>query len=249
MPIYKLEPIQIDVHCHLSESVFDSDRGAVLDRAREKGIVQFWSDSCQESDWKKVERLFDQYGPEVIRPGFGIHPWFAASATDGWETRLEKQLRRIDQSVVAEIGLDKLRVGQLPWSVQIPVFEKQLTLAIRLNRPVTIHCVRCWDFLLPILKKVQPTIPLLFHAYGGSVELAGNLARQYDCRFSFGSALLRSDNRKVHAVYKFLEQKFPDRIRYESDAPFIPLIKGTRNEPAFGGVNAKPEPPSPLTSE
>lgn len=239
MPIDKLDPRQIDAHCHLSESVFDSDRDDVLDRAREKGIIQFWSDSCQESDWKKVERLFDQYGPEVIRPGFGVHPWFAASATDGWETRLEKQLRRIDQSVVAEIGLDKLRERQVPWSVQIPVFEKQLTLANRMGRPVTIHCVRSWDFLIPILKNVQPTIPLLFHAYGGSVELAGKLARQYDCRFSFGSALLSPENRKVQASYNYLQQNFPDRIQYESDAPFIPLIRGTRNEPAFGGANVK----------
>lgn len=226
-------PSQLDAHCHIQESAFDPDRDTVLARAREKGIVRFWSDSCVESDWSKLERLVEQYGAGTIRPGFGIHPWFANQTADGWESRLEAQLGRFPLAAVAEIGLDRFRTRQVPWNVQIPVFQTQLSLAARLNRPATIHCVRAWDVMAPILKQVRPRNPIVFHAFGGTKELTSQLLNLCDCRFSFSTARLHSGNPNVQNVYRFLLEQRPDRVLYESDAPFMPLIKGTRNESAF----------------
>jgi TatD DNase family protein len=105
---------------------------------------------------------------------FGIHPWFLSEQN-------HKQLLASVEDVVTnpgiiaigEAGFDRLR-GPSP-DLQRKVFEEQIAISEKLNKPVVIHCVRGWDELLSVHKKLRPNMPWLIHGFRGSVGLATQL--------------------------------------------------------------------------
>jgi TatD DNase family protein len=105
---------------------------------------------------------------------FGIHPWFLN------ENNFVQQLNNVIENVanpgiiaIGEAGFDKLR-GPLP-DLQLRVFEKQIALSEDMKKPVVIHCVRAWEELLAVRKKLKPTMPWLVHGFRGNEKLADQL--------------------------------------------------------------------------
>ncbi len=105
---------------------------------------------------------------------FGIHPWFLN------ENNYKNLISSVEYSVnhpnviaIGEAGFDKLR-GPSP-VLQRNAFEAQVTMAERQNKPVIIHCVRAWDELLAVQKKLKPQTPWMIHGFRGNIELARQL--------------------------------------------------------------------------
>jgi TatD DNase family protein len=105
---------------------------------------------------------------------FGIHPWFLN------EQNHKQLLASVENSVrhpgilaIGEAGFDRLR-GPSP-ELQRKVFEEQIGISEELKKPVVIHCVRGWDELLSVHKKLKPKMPWLIHGFRGNVELAAQL--------------------------------------------------------------------------
>jgi TatD DNase family protein len=105
---------------------------------------------------------------------FGIHPWFLN------ENNHRQLISSVKESAshasviaVGEAGFDKIRGPSL--ELQRKVFESQVYTAGEHLKPVIIHCVRAWDELLDVHKKLRPVTPWLVHGFRGSVELATQL--------------------------------------------------------------------------
>ena len=105
---------------------------------------------------------------------FGIHPWFLN------EHNHKQLLASVENSVrhpgiiaIGEAGFDRLRGPSA--ELQRKVFEEQITISEELNKPVVIHCVRGWDELLSVHKKLKPKMQWLIHGFRGNVELASQL--------------------------------------------------------------------------
>lgn len=140
----------------------------------------------------------------------GIHPWFIV------EDRIEADLNIIESKLqeanclaVGECGLDK-RI-EVPMELQQMVFEKQLLLAQKYQKPVVIHCVAAFQELIEITKKLNITVPILIHGFSKSEQLAKQLL---DNRFyiSFGKYLLR--NPELETVFRNIPN---DRFFLETD--------------------------------
>lgn len=105
---------------------------------------------------------------------FGIHPWFL---TENNHSQLilsvEKSVGFPNMIAIGEAGFDKLR-GPSP-ELQRKVFEKQIGIAEEHKKPVIIHCVKAWDELLSVRKKLKPTTPWMIHGFRGNAELANQL--------------------------------------------------------------------------
>jgi len=105
---------------------------------------------------------------------FGIHPWFLNE--NNFNQQL-KSVRRIAGSpgilAIGEAGFDKLRGPSIV--LQRKVFEEQIILSEDLKKPVIIHCVRAWEELLSVQKKLKPRMKWLIHGFRGNVELATQL--------------------------------------------------------------------------
>jgi TatD DNase family protein len=128
----------------------------------------------------------------------GIHPWFIVE--ERIETDLaiiESKLQEANCLAVGECGLDK-RI-EVPMELQQMVFEKQLLLAQKYQKPVVIHCVAAFQELIQTIKKLKITVPILIHGFSKSEQLAKQLLDN-GFYISFGKYLLL--NPELEAVFK-----------------------------------------------
>lgn len=137
-------------------------------------------------------------------------------------------------AVIGEIGLDRLQAG-LEREAQEAVFREQLALATRLGRPVMIHCLKAWGWLLEVLRDAgPPPAGFLVHGYGGAADLLPELTA-LGGYFSFGGTVLDPARRRARAALLAVPH---DRLLIETDAPAMPPPEAYRapgteyNEPA-----------------
>lgn len=116
---------------------------------------------------------------------------------------------------------------------QIETFEKQIELALKLNKPLMIHCREAHNKTIEILKKYKPK-------YGNKLRgdihfFTGNLeqSKQYfDLDFSISFTGVITFTRDYDEIIK----KSPlERIMIETDSPYVTPVpyRGKRNEPIF----------------
>ena len=127
---------------------------------------------------------------ENLRPNLkysiGIHPAFISEKT--LESELEivkKYAAKSNVIAIGEIGLDKNSKVHL--YIQRKVFIQQLEMAERLNKPVIIHCVKCFSEILALKK--HSSIPWIIHGFRGKSEFAAQLLKK-NISLSFGDAVL-----------------------------------------------------------
>lgn len=141
----------------------------------------------------------------------GIHPWYIDK--ERLNTQLEELARYAglpNVIAIGECGLDRLT--RTDWELQVSAFEAQIKLANRLNKPLIIHCVRAFEEVLNILSAGKVQVPVIFHGFNKSIELAERLINS-GYYLSFGAALLKEGSNAAATL-----QAMPgDRFFLETD--------------------------------
>ncbi len=161
-----------------------------------------------------IFELVNQYPWEfdstIPNYSIGIHPWYID------EQRLENDLRIIDKKLASdsclalgECGLDK-RI-EIPLSLQISVFEKQIALAEKHQKPLILHLVGAFQELIAIKKKLKISVPIIIHGFSKNAEIAKQLLDN-GFYLSFGKYLLR--NPELKSVFQSVPD---DRFFLETD--------------------------------
>lgn len=223
----------IDSHNHLQDNRL-GDTEPVVSAMKRAGVSGCVVNATREADWQAVGNLATAH-PDFIHPAFGIHPWHAHTATDGWQQRLTGLLENHPRALIGECGIDHW-VDHPPPVVQRPAFTAQLRIARELDRPVTIHCLKAWGALFECLDESPPPPGFLMHSFGGSIEVARRLI-PLGAYFSFSGYFLQPRKSAVIGVFKQLPR---DRILLETDAPdMLPPasvithpLAGSHNHPA-----------------
>lgn len=231
----------LDSHNHLQSARFGKSAGDLIAEMKAAGISGCVVNGTRESDWEAVRNIAREF-PDFVRPAYGVHPWFADTAEQGWEKRLKRFLIDNPLASVGEIGIDGW-VDSPALGVQLEVFSKQVAIAVELDRVMTVHCLKAWDELFQMMDQVDAwPEKFLMHSFGGSIEVAERLLKR-GAWFSFSGYFLQTRKRKVLEVFKRLPK---DRILLETDAPEMappldlmkfPLSEGV-NHPANLGVIA-----------
>ena len=112
---------------------------------------------------------------------------------------MESKLQEANCLAVGECGLDK-RI-EISMELQQMVFEKQLLLAQKYQKPVVIHCVAAFQELIAIKKKLNISVPMLIHGFSKNVQVAKQLLDN-GFYISFGKYLLL--NPELEAVFKIV---------------------------------------------
>ena len=140
----------------------------------------------------------------------GIHPWYIN------QERVEEELLIIEEKLqlsnavaLGECGLDKRR--DTPLGVQIEVFEAQLLLAEKYNKPVIIHCVAAFQELILSKQKLNISVPMVIHGFSKNLQLAEQLLKQ-GFYLSFGKYLIK--NPELETVFQNIPN---DRFFLETD--------------------------------
>jgi len=126
-----------------------------------------------------VENLMAHESPVITeKPGtafsIGLHPWFFGANYIDESLALIKVLAA-DEKIIAigEAGFDKIKGAEM--EIQRKVFEEQAIIAEDFNKPLVIHCVKAWNELFAVHKRLKPTVPWLIHGFHGKTEAAGQL--------------------------------------------------------------------------
>ena len=136
--------------------------------------------STGPGDWDAVSAL----APTAKAVAYGVHPWWACDASEGWLDALERRLVESPTALVGECGLDKFAGGRSPpgsgeppdLELQDSIFRAQLALARELGRGVTVHCVKRVDAVAAAIRAERPP-RVAFDGFNGSPESASLLIR------------------------------------------------------------------------
>lgn len=216
----------IDSHAHLDFPHFDRDRGAVIDRALDAGLVTILNMGTGLPSSRGAVALAASY--DFIYAAVGVHPHDAKTVTSAVLDELRVLARHPKVVAIGEIGLDYYR-DLSPRPAQRRAFADQLTLAAELELPVVVHSREAHDDVLAALRDWGGTGVL--HSYSGGPELLVEvLALDFAVGFSGPVTFRRAGALRAVAAAVPLE-----RLLVETDCPYLTPepYRGRRNEPAY----------------
>lgn len=233
----------IDSHCH----IIDSDRELWSRIESSSNIYCVMSSTIQ--DFQKVADMKKRFPTKIIS-AFGIHPWKVTNLIDNCKDffqiqdlktfseavelvakTLEQFLLADETSIIGEIGLDNY--AKIPgedrihdFDQQVQLFEMQFYLALKLGKPISIHCVKAQGFLLDFLGKQSRIPKVMMHSYGGSRESIRQLSRLprglgANIFYSFSSLI----NARKSKVDKIIQAVPSDRLLIETDVSQIEIVE------------------------
>ncbi len=134
----------------------------------------------------------DNYNPNTPF-SIGFHPYevdkMDKNNLDKTLSELEHYLTFSNVYLFGEAGLDKQIKTDFSW--QISVFEQQLLLNKKIDKPFIVHCVGAYNEIVAIYKKNKCNFPLIFHGFNKKHTVAQELQKQ-GFYLSFGAALLHN---------------------------------------------------------
>ncbi|MHB8448241.1 MAG: TatD family hydrolase [Rudaea sp.] len=217
----------IDSHSHLDAVEFDSDRAAVLRRARAAGVGR---QIVPAVAFGTFAGLRDLCAAEAgLYPAYGLHPMYLAAHRPEHLNELTRWVAREKPVAIGECGLDFF-VPNLDPEVQRFFFRRQLDMACDLNLPLILHARRALDETIATIRRVG-NLRGVVHSFSGSVEQARQL---WKCGFliGLGGPLTYPRARRLREIAAKMPLEF---LLLETDSPDQPLHghQGTRNEPAL----------------
>jgi TatD DNase family protein len=221
----------IDTHVHLDVEAFALDRAAVLQRARDRGVVAQVLPAVTRSHWAGLAELTAANAD--LYPAYGLHPVFLHTHDDGDLEWLDQWLARHPAVAVGEIGLDgfieDLATGEA-WDRQWRLFNAQLDIALNHRKPVILHARRALDHVLKALR-ARPALTGIIHSFSGSRQQAEQAIAQGFC-LGFGGPVTYP---RANRLRRLVAELPGEALVLETDAPDQPSAthRGERNEPAY----------------
>lgn len=231
-----------DTHAHLDYEDFQPDFAALVERARDAGIVRMISIGTTLASSERAVRLAEQH--EGIYAAVGWHPSDANEAPEDVRPALRALAAHPKVVAIGEIGLDYYRLpSHRPGGTvadderykanQARIFAQQMGLAAELGLPAVIHQR---SSMAAILEQMQPfvgRIHAVFHCFS---EPPATLQRilAMNCLVSFTGILTFKNGQNVREA---LAATPMDAFMLETDCPYLtpePYRKTVRRcEPAF----------------
>ena len=220
----------IDTHTHLDDTRYDSDREAMIARARAGGVEQMITIGCDLATSRAAVQLAEQY--PFVFASVGVHPHEVKHVADGWYDEF-RRLATGNTKVVAygEIGLDYHYNHSSPQE-QRARFREQIQLAKELRLPVIIHTREAQDDTIAILREEKASdVGGVLHCFLGDAWLAKD-ALDLGFYLSFSGILTFQNAAMLRDIAKTVPM---DRLLIETDCPYLTPVphRGKRNEPAY----------------
>jgi len=163
-----------------------------------------------------IQNIFPYDEMLSLRPGgffsVGLHPWFINGERNHKVELLELEKKASLPEVIAigECGLDKL--ANTESQLQLEVFIQQSQIAESVNKPLIIHCVKSYNEIAHLKRRMKPKVPWILHGFTGNDMIVKQLI-PLDFYFSVGKILM-TDNPTIR---ESLEKLPLDHLFFETD--------------------------------
>jgi TatD DNase family protein len=200
-----------DSHCHVTDI---EEPVQVLHEARRTGVTSLLCCGYHAKSNAAVVALRERVAGLPI--ALGLHPWFALESVAEVLTLIERER----PLAIGECGLDGYdRDPSIPpLAAQLPAFEAQLDLAMRLALPVTVHSRWAVNEVVQCVSGF-PRLRGVLHAYSGSYEQIRTLLDQ-GWMVGIGGAMTRPGAARIRRMARRLGL---EQLLFETDAPAIGL--------------------------
>jgi TatD DNase family protein len=178
-----------------------------------------------QNEWEYVSNTVEIRNPDAFGKGppkfsLGLHPWFLTKENFDFDFNEMTQLIDNQQVImIGECGLDKLKGENLAF--QSNAFAAQTRLAESHNKPVVIHCVKAYNELILLKKKLKPKVPWVVHGFNQNEQILKELLEN-DFYVSIGTQILRGTSNASNAS-KCLPLIPLDKLFFETDDIQLPV--------------------------
>ena len=201
-----------DSHAHYDDSAFDGDRYELLDRLFSGNVCGIINVGCSLETCESSIALAEKYGH--VYAAAGIHPEDAGKLPDDYLSRLERFAAHEKVVAIGEIGLDYYYDGY-DREAQLRVFEEQLKLAAKLDKPVIIHSREACADTMSLLEKYRPRG--VMHCFSGSAETAERVVK-LGMYVGFTGVLTFKNAKKAAEACAVVPN---ERLLLETDCPYM----------------------------
>lgn len=211
----------VDTHCHIYKEYYD-DLDFIIDKISKSNIDKIINNGCDDKSNKEVLDSVSKY--QIMYGALGIHPESADTYTKEDLRFVEEHINDDKIVAIGEIGLDYYWTKENK-DKQIELFEKQLELAARVNKPVIIHSRDATLDTIEILKKHH--VRGVIHSFSGSYETACIYIKM---GFLLGiNGVITFKNCNLKDVISKLELT---NIVLETDSPYLTPVpyRGEKND-------------------
>lgn len=230
-----MTPELIDIGINLTHDSYDADREQVLQRAIDRGVVQFVVTGASVEGTQAAIAL-SAAAPRILRATAGCHPHHAVDLDDAALARLADLATSPLVVAIGETGLDYHRNFSAPREQRL-AFERQVALAIALQKPLFLHERDAHADFIAILREHRAKLPpAVLHCFTGSAEAL-------EACLEFGlyigiTGWICDERRGLHL--RDLVKRIPaGRLMIETDGPYLlprdlsPKPESRRNEPMY----------------
>lgn len=213
-----------DTHCHLYKEYYN-DLDIILKQAESNNVNRYIVAGCNQKSNEEVIKLINNYSN--IYGTLGIHPEDVENYNEKDLYFIEKNLSNKKILAIGEIGLDYYYTKENK-EEQIKLFERQLAIAEKYNKPVVIHSREATQDTIDTLKKYK--VKGVIHSFSGSLDVAKIYIKM---GFLIGvNGVITFKNSKVKDVIKELGL---ENIILETDSPYLTPhpYRGTQNSPKY----------------
>ena len=218
----------IDSHAHLLDSRLYANFNEVRSNYLSNGVKLVVEVGHSVNSSKNAKILSENFSEVYFTAG--CHPDDAGSVNEDALTEIESLSKSCKCLAIGEIGLDYHYLN-FDKQTQLTAFEKQLRLAVKLNKPVVIHSRDAWSDTIDILTEYSQKLKgFLMHCYSGSLETAKILSN-LGGYFAFGG-VVTFKNAKKGEILKSIPLS---RILLETDCPYMAPVphRGELNQPSY----------------
>lgn len=213
-----------DTHAHYDSGAFNADRFEILGSMPDARVGLIVNPGCDLESSKTAIELAERF--DFVYAAVGWHPEDMDKLTDKAYAELERLAEHPKCLAIGEIGLDYYW-DDTHKAEQKELFQRQIELAIRLNKPVIVHDREAHGDSLEIIRDYSE-LRGVFHCFSGSVEMASELLKR-GWYLGFDGPITYKNARKAIEVLEFCPL---DKIVVETDSPYLTPVpnRGKRND-------------------
>lgn len=225
----------IDIGANLGHESFRHDLADVIRRAAAHGVDRMLVTGASRAGSEHALALARTH-PDVLHATAGVHPHHAIDYDDATDALLRELAQQPEVRAVGETGLDYNR-DYSPRDVQLQVFERQLQIAVEVQKPLFLHQRDAHHDFVALLRRYRDRIPAaVVHCF---TDTAAALHDYLDLDCHIGITGWICDERRGTHLRELVREIPANRLMIETDAPYLlprtvrPQPAHRRNEPMY----------------
>ncbi len=229
IPLVEGAAILVDSHAHIDASDYDGDRRKILERALSKGVGTIIAVGSDLDSSRKTVDIANSF--EEVFAAVGVHPHDVKSVANKSAGHIKVLSDNAKVVAIGEIGLD-YHYDHSPRKLQKYWFREQIRMAVKIGKPVIVHCRDAGEDVFSILEEERVwRVGGVVHCFTGDAELARKFLG-LDLHLGVAGPITFENSDELRSVFADVPI---ERILVETDSPYLtpPPNRGKRNEPAY----------------